>query len=765
MLALFLLLVISCSLQLRCEGRTAGEKEVLYLLSLLPYFNEEPTLNPSWHEGDCIAPALHLAQDQVNAHPNILQNHRLELIMAQGGCQQVSRTIVSYVEEAYHRGRRIAGIIGPACSSSSIALAPLTNRSEMLLVMLHGSGSPTLADRKLYPHHLGTLGSTENFVSALLYLLQNWKRVAIVFEEARLFYTDTKDKLIEKLKNTAIVEYLSPVSLYYLPLDVIRKELLRVVFVMCSPQLSRQLICFSLHLNMTYSNYQWVFMAHTESALVSPVKFRYHGETISCSEAEMAAALSHHILLVYSMNSFHTATLQPLNTTYEQYLVDYESYIDQYNARGAFVGKKSTTSDWTNYFYDSVWAWALVLDNLTKVDPNMFRMNTSQLCRKAEHVNLIMEQFYNTKFDGISGSISYSRSTGFTPRTINLFQITNEGKIRNQSRLLARIHSHDDIKIYSHPVQISDTFPEENVRENKHLARCFAVIAAMQFLVTVCLHVVTRLNVEHPAIKASTPKLLHMSYTGVYIMLLGVFFYILHPAVPLAINIKGIFCQVFWGWTFPIGFTLAVGPVAMRTWRVYRIFVHFHNPGHFISNPVLISAVLMMLLVDILLAMTWTLIDCIETNLNMEKRLHTNLQLMVLQVQGVCMCTHFIMWKMLLIFNKFVLLLFFTALTFLTRNIRNLSFTTNSLRVLVYLTAFITIPGVSFSFFLPLPALHPNYNFIALFGTMFALSSVLQVCVFLPPLLPTLTRYNRQMCRKKGIGSLLQLFFSHSNSR
>ena len=711
------------------------EKEVIYLLSLLPYFNEEPSLNPSWNDGDNVEPALHLAKDQINAHPHILQDYRMEFILGKSGCQQIQKTIVSFVEEAYyHKSRRkIAGIIGPACSASSIGLAPLTNRSAISLVMMHGSGSPTLADRKKYLYHLGTLGDTENFVIAIQYLLKKWQRVAILYDDSRIFYTDTKNMLIEKVENMTILEYIAPVSVHFLPLDDIIRQLLRVVVVMCNPQLSRYLICLSLRKNMTYDSYQWVYMAHTEDVLVNRVEFRYDNETITCTEEEMADALNNQILLLYSLETSTSSS------RYQDYLTQYKRYREQYNARGEVIGKNSTYSEWAGYFYDSVWAWALVLDNLTKMEPEMFGINGSQLYGNLLHANLIMEQFYNTRFEGITGPISYNRSTGFTPRTVKIIQISSEGEVKNRGKLVARIQSNDNREIIFQPIQIPDSFSKVYVRENKHIARLIIFVVIAQFLMTLCLHVVTSMNVKHPTIKATTPKLLYLSYIGVYIMLLGVFIHTIYPAVPLALELKGVFCQIFWSATFSIGFTLSLGPVAMRTWRLYRIFVHYRNPGPFITNPVLIGAVLVMVMVDILIAVIWATLDRFQTKILEEYSYHQGFK--IVRVWAICTSPLIELWIVLMVINKLFLLIFVTTLAFLTKNIRNLSFTTNSLRVLVYMITIITVLGFSLSLSLSFDLVNPNYSFITLAITMISLITVFMLWVFLPPLLPTLKNY------------------------
>ena len=142
---------------------------MLYLLTLLPYYNPDPSLNPAWNEGDNIQPAMELAKDQINSNFSILENYTLELIHAHSGCDIPIETEYSFSKEAFPRSNlSVTGVIGPGCSSSSIALAPFTNRSEIGLVTLHLTGTPILADRVKYRYMLSILGSSESYVKGFL---------------------------------------------------------------------------------------------------------------------------------------------------------------------------------------------------------------------------------------------------------------------------------------------------------------------------------------------------------------------------------------------------------------------------------------------------------------------------------------------------------------------------------------------------------------------------------------------------------------------
>ncbi len=164
------ILFLCCDCYSYTIGNTArssnvSDKEPIYILTLLPYYNPEPSLNPSFTIGDDAQPAMELAKIQINDNQSMLENYTLQLVHAQGGCEFLTTTSSSFVEETFRPdGRRLRGIIGPSCSSSTISLAPLTNRSELGIIMIHGSGSPTLSDRREYRYLLSTLGSTTAIV-------------------------------------------------------------------------------------------------------------------------------------------------------------------------------------------------------------------------------------------------------------------------------------------------------------------------------------------------------------------------------------------------------------------------------------------------------------------------------------------------------------------------------------------------------------------------------------------------------------------------
>lgn len=720
-----------------------GDEEVFYLLTLLPYYNSIPTQNPSWNGGDNIQPALNLAMDQINKHDGLLENFTLKLIHGNSGCDEhlVDRTVVNFVSQGYVPQREVTGIIGPGCSSSSAALAPLTGRPEVSLVTVHGAGSPTLANRTQYPHLLGTLGSTRSFVQAFYYLLKegNWSRIAILYDNLRQYYVNTKRLFLEKLHEVSpqvSVEFLSPVSLIYIPLEDIQEKMLRVVFVMCPLELTQYIMCLSTNTSMYYGRYQWVIMSHTLEDLTQPISFFFGGDFYNCSGEQLRnTVLRRAFLLNFNLIPRDNTDLIS-NTTYQEYLAEYERYRNIYNSSPS-ISRNSTYSYWSTYLYDAVWAWAVVLDNLTKTHEGFSITSTYGDTGRLE---MIVEQFYRTSFQGMSGHINFDSQTGFIRREVIVFQIMKFHRqfitfIDTDGNLRCRNLS--DYCNNTNATFIDDSFPSQILRESRGLAVFFVLVIFTQFLIIVVLHIITVKYSKSPSIKASSPNLLHISYAGIYILVAGTFLWALYSAASIGVEYRHYFCQVFWGWTLPVGFTLSFSPVAMRTWRIYRIFEHYLDPGPFIANPFLIGVVIFLTVLNLVLAVSWTAAD--QFMLSQTVYLDEAFEVNIMQVRYQCTCKYQAYWMTILAVLQIGLLILVTIFAMLTRRVVNSSFATSSLRVLVYLLLIVISLGSSLYGLIILLKIDDRmsyFSFTVLSLLLNVIVGLFIVCVFVPPVIP-----------------------------
>lgn len=722
------------------EGAASDSDRVaIRLLTLLPYFNPIPSLNPSFDQGNDIQPAINLAVDQVNCNISLLTNYTLELVHGFDGCDVMTETSLGFLKHAFSTEGTafVTGIIGPGCSSSVSFLSSVTKR--LSLVMVHGGASHELSNRTQYPYLLGTLGSTENFVKSFNYLTigAQWRRVALFYDDSRLYYLNTKRLFLEKLPENVSLEIFKPVSFTFLPLDIIREKLLRVIFVMCPLELTKRIICLAKKSDMVYSDYQFAIMSHTLEELAQPVEFTYDGVPYRCSKDEMGSALNRTVLLNFNLVQTEGVSIIS-NISHSEYLDYYAAYREMYNQQPG-ISKNSTYSIWATYFYDAVWAWALVLDNLTRSDMD-FDLNDNY--GNADRSQILVEQFYMTSFQGVSGEINFSRETGFASRKIDILQIISE----NETRYVTTVNSADEesVKHNKSFEYILDTFRNETIRESRGLAVFFNLVTTFLLVLVIVLQITTIIYRKKPSIKASTPILLHMSYLGVYLVLIGTYFWSFHVAA-LRVDSRHYFCGLLWIWCLPMGFTLAFCPVAVRTWRIYRIFKHYLNPGPLISTPILVGTVMVALAVDFIISLSWTIVDPFTIQ---ETVYPGNTKDGRLSVTYGCHCDHIVFWLGFYFSYKIVILFVVAVFAILTRKITNRSFATASLRILVFLLAILLPLSFSILFIIIYFGLDDAMKFTT-FTTLCVLLNLMAIlcvlCIFIPPLVPLLRKYKHKM--------------------
>lgn len=295
---------------------------------------------------------------------------------------------------------------------------------------------------------------------------------------------------------------------------------------------------------------------------------------------------------------------------------------------------------------------------------------------------------------------------------------------------------------------INDSFQMEHVREHPGLAIFFLLVGVLELIIVILIHIVTLAQRKSPSVKASSLKLLNISYVGIYILILGVFVWALFSAISANSNDKSYFCQALWAWTIPIGFSLSLSPVVMKTWRLYRIFEHYKDPGPFISTPYLIAGAMLMTFLNLVVSVTWTIQDPYYVKLT---RLPMNGNMSdTLQVYFQCECRNEQVWLGSVMTLSLGLLCVGTVLALLTRNIKNSTFATSSLRVFVYLMSIVIILGSSIYSISELLRDKKKLSYLSYSTPLVVLHVVIWLfitCVFVPPLL-TLTRKTKAMFKK-----------------
>ena len=739
----------------QCSGKT--ESTTLKLLTMLPYRDSQLTeYNPSWDQGLDILPALDLAAEQINNRSDILPRHKLELVHVDGGCDIVPKTSVGIFNGLFNESHgQVVGAVGPGCSVSSVAMSKVANADAIEIVVLHDAGTPQLADRARFKNSLGILGSSEEFANLSLALMRktSWKNIAILYESTRLYYRSATDMFTSRIETNeelpeVDIKFKAAVFKMFYPLDEVRNSLARIVFLFTSPEHSRRILCLAYHKGLVYPGYQWVLASRRLDDFSGDISFPYDGKIYSCTrEVLLKVSLNYAFIMNYQLSEEQTPhVVKPLvNTTFSEFIQLYHDKINNHNSENP--NNTIAPTYWAYNMYDAVWIWAEVLHKLTSQHSDLtFSYNNKTLA------NMILEEFYSVDFQGMSGNITFNRNNGFINRRTDLYQL-QEGK---ECYVTSTIGS-DTLEFQEGSyVAIPDIVTRVGY-PHRALVGFFVTLQILEAFVVVMLHAFTIIYRKSKSVKASSTRLSHFVFVGIYLLLIATFVLAAYEINDYSNRNGGIICNVVWVWLLPLSFTLIVGTVAVRTWRIYRIFIHYLNPGRCISTQALILIIMGLLATDLSIAVLWTSIDPLQ-----QKPVQftvDNGPANELMLDRMCMSRILdgLLWTVVVHLYKILLILFVVMLTLFTRNIQNHTFATSSLRIFSYIFSFIYVTGFA-TFYLVIVGTHnPNADYATISLMLNTVLWLIIACIALPPLLPVakeIFKKGQQHCSQNKTNTL-----------
>ena len=738
------LAVLLASFELQyCNGnnvQTERGKRTLYLLALLPSPDNRSGLVPAWASALLYTPVLELARDRINNRSDVLEEYKLQLVFSadNSGCNGATKAAMAFVRDVFSEKRKqIAGIIGPECSPSATLLSPITSRPDVALISIHLAHTVSgFDDDHMKPYSFGISGSYNMFVDFALALMtyNKWTQVAVLYEltPLRTFnrdYENFKQRIPTEIHKGKVL-FSSAVDETFIPLDSIKdpQAQARVVFMFTTPDLAYKILCLASHKNLTWPFYQWILGT---TVIPQPINVTHEGKTYSCSKEEMLnVSLKGVIYLHPTLVPLDVDSLTESGISHTQYLQEYSERVDKYNSNEANPYRNVSVSAWATVAYDAVWTMALALDRAVKY--SNVNLTTYQFGQR-NTTDAIRDQIYQLEFDGMSGHISFNPETGRVVKTSNVSLLFNGvekhiGYFANNTLLNTTT---------TQEYFIEDHFEIKAETVSFGLAMLFLTLVMVQFLLIVAVHVISTIYRHYASIKASSLKLKHLLFIGCYLLIASTLLYIVLKAFQFETGVQGIICHLVWGWMFWIGSVMSLGSLSVCLWRLYRIFVYSWRPGPGLSNIKLSIFVLFLVLVCVIISTVWTAIDPLSVDIIKTERTVSD-GVRMITLEPICRCHRFcVVWYSMYLGYVAFMILVTVTLTFLTGSIRFENFSTNALRLHVYLlalTAYVGIPG----YVLLLINGLQDLSFAALCLLMNTIIFLFLIFVFLPPLVPLL---------------------------
>ena len=717
-----------------------SNQQTLVLLSLLPYFNSSFIQQPSWIEGPTLFLAEQIAIDLLNARTDILPGYHLKLIRADTGCNLRTRATLAIIERALLNREPVLGMVGPGCSASAFTVGQLTGRPSTSLLNVHGAGSLELESREIYPNSYSTLASTKVFVKTLLKLfeLRKWKRIAAFYDESRLYYSSTVQELQNELKTSNLTQYeffASAVYSTYLPLSLVRNKY-RVVVLFVGPDFLSKILCLAYHFKMYYPVYQFIVVSRVAQE-IQRVTFTYKSTTFVCTDENMQVMIDNILIIHYQLKPLSHSEPTSSGLSYNQFIEMYHDRIENENRSDI------EPSFWSTAFFDATWSLGLVLNScMAEVNFSSYRYGDQQT------IGVFKTKLNSLTFEGMSGFISFDKNTGYTQRNVDIYR-ANE---RRHMTIVAYYNAlENNITFYNNSGLISGDFEQVEIvlSVSKTLGACALVVSILGLFLVVVLQGLTIYARNYNTVKAISPKLAQLAFAGCYLLIIGSVINIITTSWVDSITPE-VNCYLWnvLNCVSSVGPVLIYGTVCTRTWRLYRIFVHYNNPGKFMSDRALICLAITSVIMCLVVTVIWTAVDPFVSDVDilgtpeLKELKDSNNRTVNLEVRTTIVHSckqdeeYYAVWILFLVLFNSVLMTAAVVLAILTRHIQHKNFKTRQIMTLTYSLSGLLGFGIPVYFIL----LHDNAAILArfivsmiLFNSYVFLASFL---LFLPPLYP-----------------------------
>ena len=710
----------------------------IYFLAIGPYPKIVSGFNPSWSGGPAVIAAARLARDHINNRSDILPGYQLELLEGDSGCQVRSTALISFAKYFIESGNRVAGIVGPGCSDVAQILAPLVARQSVSVIQIAPSATSPALVNSAYNTTFRILSSSlryaETFMKVILY--NSWRRVVALYDGERENFQRAfrafKSEIDRSPEDISVV-FESAIYKTFYPIHEIPHHQARIIFVFASTDGARNLMCLAYRMKLIYPTYQWIFHDRSLGGFLVAVTVKNNGITYNCSKNDMHKATNGIILNNYVLTAVHkdNKTL-PVNVSYNDYYDQYKGYytdiLKELNITESDVDEGDRK--WATTYYDATWALALALNKsipeledkgLTPADYSMGQKDIT---------DIIVDKLDNkVDFDGVTGRVKFE-STRDSPTVINITKVVcTTNKCQQSEQEFVELFDGHSLDI-ERGVFINDSFETTTVKVHVAVGSIVLFLTCIILVVTILLQLANVVYHNFKPIKATSPNLSHLIFSGCYLYLLAVVFFVSKDTFDVNAVVYGIFCNLV-TMCVSLGFSLVFGTVCAKIWRVYRIFRHFRSEraGGAISDNALILFVILLLFLDMLLCTLWIMFDPWLRH-STDEFVETSIQ-----IRSSCSCQHLLEWISALIAYKGTVTLVVLFLAVLNRRIQRKEFKhTKNISMFVYTV--VLLAGVT----LPLFQILVNIEFTVSFTVMsiFLLTTVCCciVFIFLPPVIP-----------------------------
>ncbi len=685
-------------------------KEVLQLVAMVsvPPDSNHHRITQDWERGLEILPGARVAVQEVNRKTDVLPGYQLELVeLITEGCSDnlaLVQLVQHLVSQAESEGERESiGIIGPLCNDATSLVATVAGHPAIGLVQIAATPFALSDDRSDHPYLFQMLPLSQSYINTVLGLMKafGWDMFGLLCAEAQNMHncqtaSAFQVKAIEHGMQALYSARMGPERVLTSAIQPVLKDLkesgAKIIAAFIPPIVATRIVCAAYREGLSWPEYVWILPG---------LKFEHFEESESCDRTLITSATEGLLLLDYATPNLQTTTVSD------------NGYISA--------------------FYDSVWAFALALNqsNLQWVNQLQFGSGVSSLARS------LTTALSNLSFSGSTGHIEFDNNRN---RKYVAIQVNH---IREGSMVLVAHYNP-----YSSSVEINTSstgnFPDDELDTVfGKISMVLTVIITAEISLTFVFTTIMLLLYIHyrnePEVKATSTVLSMFIFLGCYLQLLSTIAPVAYSNITIHNTAEQIaICQLQVYFTFT-GRVLILSTLFVRMLRVYRVFTYFGRTGKAWSNQVLATLILSIVLVNILLLSLWAVINPIQvTSMPIY---HPEGTPPYFEAKQFCDSENLHVWLIVASAYSVLLTLAVLILAFLTRNIRRTEFK-DTKKVSIFIAASVAASVIAFLLYIIYRAESQAVLGLVLSGEVTA-AFLCQLLLFLPKTGPPLLRHLR----------------------
>jgi hypothetical protein len=717
-----------------------NKSQTVNLLVMAP-FPSTIGLDPGEILGPDVVPASVLAANSVNARCDVMGDYKIQLVVADSGCNIITKAIASLVDIVFSPQYQVVGVVGPHCSMRAIEIGELLAFPDIDLLQISSATTPILLNHTRFPNTFRELGSNKLFLTMYLDLLKAFKvkKIAIFFDHvnsveamaANRFHLDIIQDIVD-----AEVTVLG-MSNFFIPLDQIRNRF-RWVFVFGGEEIAREFLCLAFHKGMIYPDYQFIFREISlEDLLRVDVSVSVGGTTYKCKggvgetrNASIGTMLSLERLIRTNPFDILVDGKDTLNF-YELYSFARPEYA---KITGFVLPPFQEVDQYQTVYYDSVWAYALALNaSIPRFESELGASLSDYTYGHPNMTNILRSELLKVEFNGTRGTVLFDEET-FDGKNVTVINIINVVDSNEQKVIVVNYSVDASINVLDRSSFISDSFHLVIVAPAVSAEVVVLLMVVLTAIALVVFHIINLKWTDVQAIKVTSPFLNNLIFSGCYIYLISILFLSFKRTTGSANPVLfGVKCSSFI-WCETIAFSLIFGTVCVKTWRILRIFstssakVISHLDNHF-----LVLYVSILVAIDVFFNILWNVLDPWFMREHIGDR----------QLRLICNCGHLSIWISTLLLQKALLTIVVLYLSMATRQVPKKEYKqTKSTNMLVYI--FILLNSLLVPVFLLLlnseSELNETVSYLSICLKNILCVIMCIVLIFLPPVLPSLRK-------------------------